>query len=344
MSTRLIVIIDCGTTNSRVYIVDENGSVISKASQKVGARDVSIYGNNQDLKRRLRELFDRALREAGISVAEIHCILSSGMITSELGLVEIPHLWAPCTIDTLAANITCVKGLDLFSSSIPVYFVRGIKNLYNPAKVSMRDVGTLDLMRGEETQVTGLLENREVKLPTIIIVLSSHTKIIPIDEEKRILGGFTTLSGQLYDVILKETVVGKSVRIRDDFDDTNYFNPDVVDMAYDEVMRSGLQRGLMCVRLLDILVHACWYNRKLFAETLIAAEDMFALHQAQELMDLPSTNFIIIGVKRRCLIYEHLFKKKISPECNVSMITEETEIDQLSIQGLLSLAKKANIL
>lgn len=344
MYSQLIVAIDCGTTNSRIYVVDENGNVISKVSQEIGARDVSIHGDKQVLKYGLRELFDRALREAGTSTAEIHCILSSGVITSEIGLVELPHLWAPCSIDTLAANITLVKDLDVFPPSIPVYFVRGIKNFYDPSKISMRDVWTLDFIRGEETQVAGLLENRGVKLPVIIIILSSHTKLIPIDGEKRILGSFTTLSGQLYNAVLKETVVGKSVRSEDDFDDTSYLNPDVIDMAHDVVMGSGLQRGLLCVRLLDILVHTRWYDRKLFTEALFAAEDMSTLHQAWEHMDLYGTSFIIIGAKRRCLIYEHLLKTKVNPEYNVAMITEETEIDQLSIQGLLSLAKKANIL
>ena len=130
----------------------------------------------------------------------------------------------------------------------------------------------------------------------------------------------------------------------DDFDDTNYFNPDVVDMAYDEIIRSGFLRGLMYVRFLDTLVHDRWYERKLFAETLLAAEDMRALHQIRELMGLSSTSFILIGMKRRCRIYEHLLKTKVSLECNVSMITEEADIDQLSIQGVLSLAKKAGIL
>jgi len=339
-----IATIDCGTTNSRVYIVDENGKVITRASQKVGVRDTAINGNNQVLKDGVREVFNRALQEVGISPSEIHCILSSGMITSELGLIEIPHLWAPCTLDALAANITLVKDLDVFPPSIPLYFIRGIKNLYDPIKISMQDVGTLDFMRGEEVQVAGLLENQEVKLPNIVTVLSSHTKFIPVDAEKKILGSVTTISGQLYEAILKETFVGKSVRSEDDFDNTSYFNPDVVDMAYDEIMRSGLLRGLMYVRFLDTLVHAHWYDRKLFTETLIAAEDMRALHQVKELTGLLSNSFILIGMKLRCLIYEHLLKTKVSPECNVSMITEENEIDQLSIQGVLSLAKKAGIL
>ncbi|MCJ7616534.1 MAG: 2-dehydro-3-deoxygalactonokinase, partial [Desulfobacterales bacterium] len=157
-----IVTIDCGTTNSRVYIVDENGNVIKRASQKVGVRDTAINGNNQVLKDGIREVFNRALQEVGISPSKIHCILSSGMITSELGLVEIPHLWAPCNPDTLAANITLVKDLDVFPPSIPLYFVRGIKNFFDPTEISMKDVETLDFMRGEEVQGAGLLESHKV--------------------------------------------------------------------------------------------------------------------------------------------------------------------------------------
>jgi 2-dehydro-3-deoxygalactonokinase len=260
-----------------------------------------------------------------------------------LGLVELPHLWTPCTLDTLAVNITCVKDLKVFPPSIPVYFVRGIKNFYDPNKISIQDIRTLDLMRGEETQVAGLLNNKEIKLPTIVIILSSHTKLIPIDEEMRILGSITTLSGQLYEVISKGTLIKKSIRKEDNFNNTNYFNPDVFNIAYNEVINSGFLRGLMCVRLLDILVHANWFDRKLFIESLFAAEDMCAINQVRELMNLSSTNFILIGVKSRCSIYKYLLETKISPECNVSMITDEAEIDQLSIQGVLSLAKKASI-
>jgi 2-dehydro-3-deoxygalactonokinase len=230
-----IATIDCGTTNSRVYIVDENGKVLTRASQKVGVRDTAISGSNQVLKDGLREVFDRALQEAGLNVTDIRCILSSGMITSELGLIEIPHIWAPCSISNLAASLTRVDDLDVFPPSIPVYFVRGIKNTFDPGTIDMQGVGALDFMRGEEAQVAGLLDNRDMELPAIVTVLSSHTKFIPIDREQRIPGSVTTISGQVYEAVLKETFVGKSVRGEDDFDDSDYFDPAVVDLAYDEL-------------------------------------------------------------------------------------------------------------
>jgi 2-dehydro-3-deoxygalactonokinase len=336
--------IDCGTTNSRVYIVDETGKVLFRDSEKVGVRDTAINGSNQILKDGLRKVFERAIKEAGFKPDDIACILSSGMITSELGLIEIPHLWAPCSLDELATNLTKVEGLGVFPESIPLYFVRGIKNPFNPQTVSLMEVGTLDFMRGEEAQVAGLLAQPEMKLPAIVTVLSSHTKFIPIDSEKKILGSVTTLSGQLYEAVLKETFVGKSVRAEDNFDDTDYFDPAIVDHAYDEIKRSGLLRSLMYVRFLDTLVHAHWYERKLFAEALLAAEDMRALPQVEELTHLSSDDFILIGIQRRCRIYEHLLRSKINPRCRVRMITSEADIDNLSIRGVISLAKMKGIL
>jgi 2-dehydro-3-deoxygalactonokinase len=336
--------IDCGTTNSRVYIVGENGHVLSRTSEKVGVRDTAISSSNQILKDGLRHVFTRALQEAGLQPVDIKCILSSGMITSELGLVEIPHLWAPCSLEELAENLTQVEGLDVFPESIPLYFVRGIKNPFNPQSVSIKEVGTLDFMRGEEAQMAGLLDQPDMKLPAIVTVLSSHTKFIPIDHSKRILGSVTTLSGQLYEAVLNETFVGKSVRAEDDFDDADYFDLAIVDHAFNEIERSGYLRSLMYVRFLDTLVHARWYERKLFAEALLAAEDMRALHQVQELTGLSSNNFILIGMKRRCRIYEHLLRSKINQKCHVSLITAEADIDHLSIRGVISLAKMKGIL
>lgn len=338
-----IITIDCGTTNSRLYIVDINGKIITKVSKRIGIRNVAINGDNKILKHSLRTMFDQALRKTGINISEIHCVFSSGVITSELGLKELPHLWAPCSLDTLAANIVCFESLDIFPLSILVYFVRGIKNYYEQDKFSLRDIGTLDVMRGEETQIAGLLGDKKIELPAIVLMLSSHTKLIPIDNEERILGSITTLSGQIYEAIIKETLVGKSVRDEGGFDYTGYFNTDIFDVAYEQVTNFGFLRGLMCIRLMDILVHIPWYERKFFLESLLAAEDMSVFSRVKDFTNLSIKNYILIGPKPRCFLYKHILETKISPGCNVNIIAEETQIDQLSIKGVLFLAKKAKI-
>jgi 2-dehydro-3-deoxygalactonokinase len=178
----------------------------------------------------------------------------------------------------------------------------------------------------------------------MVTILSSHTKFVPIDQDKRICGSVTTISGQLYEAILKETFVGKSVRAEDDFDDSDYFDPQIVDYAFEEIERGGLIRSLMYIRFLDVLVHARWYERKLFAEALLAAEDMRSIPQVQELTGISPANTILVGHQRRCRIYEHLLRSKVNGQIQVRMITEEADIDHLSIRGVIRLAKMRGIL
>lgn len=335
--------IDCGTTNSRVYVVDETGKIYAKATKKVGVRNTSITGSRTCLEEGLREIVDQAIHESGFPPSEFGAILSSGMITSEIGLCELPHLMAPCGTEMLSKHIEPVKDVHLTDYDIPVYFVRGIKNIM-PSKIDnpFTAVGNCDFMRGEETQMVGLLD-RGVKLPVTAVVLSSHTKFIPIDENGMILGSLTTASGQLREAILAQTFVGKSVEKQEEAQPADYFDPAVVKAANDWINRGGLVRSMMFPRFLDVLLDTRWYERLLFFDTLIAAEDMLALNQLELLTAAPSHNFILIGLENRCRLYEYILKERI-PDASISSITDVAEIDSLSINGILHIAKKAGIL
>jgi hypothetical protein len=53
--------------------------------------------------------------------------------------------------------------------------------------------------------------------------------------------------------------------------------------------------------------------------------------------------FLLVGMQRRCRIYRHLLEKSGIAE-SVASITEESEVDQLSIRGAISIARRAGIL
>ncbi len=335
--------IDCGTTNSRVYVVDETGKIYAKATKKVGVRNTSITGSRTCLEQGLREIVDKAIHESGFAPSQFKAILSSGMITSEIGLCELPHLMAPCDAELLSKSLEPVRNVRLTDYDIPVYFVRGIKNTM-PEKIDnpFTAVGNCDFMRGEETQMVGLID-KGTRLPVTAVVLSSHTKFIPIDDNGMILGSLTTASGQLREAILAQTFVGKSVEKQTEEEPADYFDPAVIKAANDWINRGGLVRGMMFPRFLDVLLDTRWYERLLFFDTLIAAEDMLALNQLELLTNAPSRNFVLIGLEKRCRLYEHILKERIS-DASISSITDETEIDSLSINGILHIAKKAGIL
>lgn len=337
-------VIDCGTTNSRVFVVNETGNIFGRATKKVGVRDTAISGNKEVLKGGLKETLDEAISSAKLTLKDLQFIISSGMITSEIGLLEIPHLWAPVHIDTLANHLVKVHDLTIFPVDIPVYFIPGIKNRYDPQSITLEEVGFLDFMRGEEVQVAGLLSTYDVKLPVTILVLSSHTKFIPVDQENKILGSLTTLSGQVFEAIVKETSIGKSIRREDNFDDEDYLDFKIIDMAYQWVRRSGFLRTLLMPRFLDTLVETKWYERKLFVEGAIASEDIRVTRLFASLHFSLDTHFILLGIKKRCLIYEYLLKEKIGIKKDIWVLTETQDVDRLSIQGSIHLAKKAGLI
>jgi len=336
--------IDCGTTNSRVYIVEETGRVKGRASKKVGVRDTAISGGNQVLKEGLKETFLAALEDAGLSLDRIKFVISSGMITSEIGLIELPHLWAPVGPADLAANLVKVEDPNVFLVDIPIYFVRGIKNVYDPQTAGIPDVGRLDFMRGEETQVAGILSEYELTPPVTVAFLTSHTKLISVDEEQKVRGSVTTMSGQVFEAILKETFIGKSVRAEDDFDDADYFDPAVVRAAARWIDEAGFLRTMLMPRFLDVLLSTKWWERKLFVESALAAEDMRALNQFGHLGYPESKEVVMIGLPRRCAIYEHLLKSTPAAGARIRKITDPNAIDALSIQGAIHLARRAGLL
>lgn len=339
-----LVTIDCGTTNSRVYVVDDKASVIGKATRKVGVRDTAITGSKDALKNGLHQTVLEALENARKRLDEIALVISSGMITSEIGLIEIPHVWAPADMQTLADGIQKVDDRNVFPLEVPIHFVRGIKNRYDPVTTGMAEVGYLDFMRGEETQIAGLLSSGKITLPVNVAVLSSHTKFISIDEAGRIQGSITTMSGQVYEAVIKETFIGKSIRPDKEDDVQPPVDLAIVDMAKVWAEKTGFLRSLLMPRFLDTLIETKWHQRKVFVEAAIAVEDMRAVGQSRDLGFQPEAGYILVGDERRCRIYKHLLKGYLGADSSIQTITDEAEIDSLSIKGSVYLAGLAGLI
>jgi len=335
-------VIDCGITNSRIYIVNGKKEIVGKASKKVGVRDTTIQGSNAVLKSGLKEIFLEAIQDAGLKLHNINFAISSGMITSEIGLLEIPHLWAPVSIDDLARNVKEVRDVNIFPIDIPVFFIRGIKSKYNIENSTLTEVGKLDFMRGEETLVSGFFPTCDFNLPLTFIVLSPHTKYISVNKKEQIMGTITTLSGQVYEAIIKESIIGRSIRKVDNFDDSNYFNREIIDNAYYWVQEGGFLRTIVMPRLLDVLLKTSWYERKLFVQATIAAEDMNAINQFKRFNFPKNTDFVIIGSDdKRCKIYKYLLQKKLNTSKEIKIISDTKSIDMLSVNGTIGIAERA---
>ncbi len=337
------ITVDCGTTNSRAYIVDENAKLIAKAKKKVGVKDTAQTGSKDTLRNGLKEIIEQVVKDANLDFSDIKAILSSGMITSEIGLYEIPHLVAPAGVAELCDSITKVENAGIAPDNIPVYFVRGIKNAIPEIENPYNAVGYCDFMRGEETQVAGLLEG-DISLPNIVVVLSSHTKLIPINEEGKVTGSLTTMNGQFYEAIAGYTFVGKSIQQRDNAENApeDYFDESIIDEAMYWVKKVGIMRALMFPRFMDVLLDTTWYGRELFFNAMLAAEDMLCMNQLEQICDSAANSFLLVGLPQRCRLYQYVLQNMFK-DAKIECVSDVEQVDLLSIKGVVSIAKRAGL-
>ena len=340
----MILTIDCGTTNSRVYLVNEKGEILLWKSRKVGVKDTAIRGSNAFLKGELKALTEEVLTEAGLSKAQIRLVISSGMITSELGLIELPHLFAPVSMEDLAGSITRVDGEESFDPELPLYLIRGVKNPYHPERNDLAELARLDFMRGEETQVAGLLRLYGSGIPTTVINLSSHTKCIPIDQRDRILGSVTTLSGQVFEALMKETFIGKSVAPQAAAqEESPPFDPAMADLAYDIVREAGLLRGFVMPRFMDVLLRTTWQQRRKFVESALAVDDLLALGLFPKFDYSYGERIFLVGPRARCEIFQYYLTEKLQIPAAIHSLSDPMEISLLAVRGALYLAAKRGL-
>jgi 2-dehydro-3-deoxygalactonokinase len=127
------------------------------------------------------------------------------MITSNLGLHEVPHLAAPVDADQLAAGIVHapVDGVG------DVSFIPGIKTL--PGDLSLGTLAGGDVLRGEEAEVTGLRAHLGLTAPATFLHFGSHHKAVDVDGDGRITGSRTAITGELLAAVSEHTILRSSV-------------------------------------------------------------------------------------------------------------------------------------
>lgn len=186
----MILAIDGGTTNTRLTLL-RDGSVAARHKLRVGARDESLA---DAISAGIRGF----LSVNGIHPADISCICASGMITSDAGLYNLPHIPAPAGLDELRAGKVSVK---LPVCELPITFIPGVK--------LVRDGKMLDIMRGEETEVIGILHKLALDTCTLILP-GSHMKCVHV-ENSRIVDFTTSMTGELSRAAAEHTILSRSL-------------------------------------------------------------------------------------------------------------------------------------
>ncbi|HEX4795308.1 MAG TPA: 2-dehydro-3-deoxygalactonokinase [Humisphaera sp.] len=262
--------VDMGTTNTRVWLA-RGGQILASARAQIGVRDSARDGTNARLREGLRDLLAEVIRQSRshANFADPRCVIAAGMITSSLGLSEVPHLEAPAGLRELALGVRRFQFPDV--TELPILLVPGIRT----GKLTSDAAQTCaaDIMRGEETLCMGLIANGLAPLPGVVLNLGSHWKAISLDEKCRIVGSITSLSGEMIHAVQTTTILASALpQERPQVLDTEW-----LEAGMTEQRASGLARALFCVRLLEQAKATTAEQRLAFLAGATIASDLDAL-------------------------------------------------------------------
>lgn len=176
---------DWGTTNLRAWIVDDRGRPLAGRDFPLGVSRLQAGEAERRFLDEVRPAMDAQALPA----------LLCGMIGSNLGWRAVPYERAPVDLAGLAARLTRVEAPEGEVRLVPGVRGEGLS-------------GAPEVMRGEETQVLGWLslDPARARGRWIICHPGTHAKWV-IVEDGRIVRFLTAMTGELYDVLRKHSVL-----------------------------------------------------------------------------------------------------------------------------------------
>src|SRR5690606_24538537 len=184
-----LIAIDWGGSNLRAYRLDEAGRVLERRRGDIGA--LACSGRHGETL-------------AGVIAGwKDPLVVLSGMIGARGGWVEAPYVPCPASTDVLAAGMVDMAGQ---AGAVPALAGRSLWCV--PGMADHRGQSA-DVMRGEETQVTGLLEQLGPGSHTVCLP-GTHSKWVQV-EGGAITRITTALTGELYGLLRRHSILARSM-------------------------------------------------------------------------------------------------------------------------------------
>ncbi|GEM_PF-1062531 len=234
------LIIDGGTTNTRFTLLDQDKPVL-RTECRVGAVNANSSSANEQLKKAVINKINELEEQNNCIITEI---FASGMITSNAGLYELPHLEAPVSFLDLAEGVQ-VRKLPGFSERALFHFIPGII-FHNQPRFG------IDMLRGEEVEIIGALKPEDKDKSILFLHFGSHNKLMYYTEGM-IQNAVTTIGGELFWTIITDTIIKSSVgRMKESFT----LDEDYVKIGFKETKENNISRSVFQARIHHVVNQA----------------------------------------------------------------------------------------
>jgi 2-dehydro-3-deoxygalactonokinase len=185
VSSPAVATVDWGTSSFRLWLLDAAGAVLAERRSGEGMLTAGTEGFGPILEKHL----------ATASASDDLPVIVCGMAGARQGWIEAPYVTLPAGLDGILAGAVPVPGQS-----------RDIRILPGLAQ---RSTEAPDVMRGEETQLAGILplfaSGRH-----LICMPGTHSKWV--DAADGVISGFRTwLTGELFSILSKQSILRHSL-------------------------------------------------------------------------------------------------------------------------------------
>ena len=191
-----MIVVDWGTSNFRAYRLSADGRAAETRSAPLGILTVE--------QGRFADVLDEQISDWLVDGAGP--VVMGGMVGSRQGWVEVPYVPCPAGCAEIAAGARRPR----VAAAYPVIILPGL---------SCRDTsGSPDVMRGEEVQILGALDEYgggAYCLP------GTHTKFATVVDGK-IVSFRTFMTGELFGVLCRHSILAKTMGELDATDETAF--------------------------------------------------------------------------------------------------------------------------
>jgi len=179
-----MIAVDWGSSSLRAYRLDAQGEIIERRPAPLGV--LTCAGRFDDVLREQIDGWDDTL------------VVLCGMIGSRQGWAEVPYVRCPATAADVAGSMERIDSPALPGRS--VWIVPGV--LYRSTAAD-----GLDVMRGEETQLFGLMKRLDAGRH-LVCMPGTHSKWAFV-RGGCIEAFFTAMTGEVFDLLRKHSLLGR---------------------------------------------------------------------------------------------------------------------------------------
>ncbi|MDY7560043.1 2-dehydro-3-deoxygalactonokinase [Pseudomonas sp. 10B1] len=322
-----LIALDWGTTSLRAYRLGEYGQVLDQRSLSAGIMQLPttprliagvICTNGFEL------AFDEACgdwldAQPGIPV------IACGMVGSAQGWREAVYRETPADLAALSAALQTVRSVR----GVDVHIVPGV----------LQRSTLPNVMRGEETQVLGVLASLTAGTPEhswLIGLPGSHSKWVQV-ADGCIVHFDTFMTGEVYAALSAHTILGRTMRISEIFDEAAFDRGVAVALSKDGA--AGPLSTIFSCRTLGLTGELSADAQPDYLSGLLIGHELVALAALKQQRQAPDKRLppiILIGNAQLCVRYSRALAA-----CGFAQVTLA---EQATERGLWQLAVQANLL